>query len=244
MSLFRRYRRHTWTLIAVAVIGITLTLVAAYLVERNTFRLWQLGSIAEAERMTTELTYRVEREREPLISLATLYKGSEEVTHEELIEAHRQLVDTTSRAAPLTLAWVAGTTDEQRIVHAAGELDWLSTGLDLEIPPELLPTLEDAQEFSPALVIGPLFQRNGTSYLAMAITAPNAGVPGVLVTVTNFDQILREVTAGLIVEGTTLEIYHPRTPGVKFSSLPPLTTAAEAQHDISSPIGQYEWSFR
>ncbi|WP_113907592.1 sensor histidine kinase [Aliidiomarina celeris] len=239
-----QHRKHSLALFAVILIGVVLTWLSTVAYQQNTFRLWQVSAVAEAERMTAELTFRVEREREPLISLASLYKGSEAVTIDELYAAHAQLIETTERQAPLTLAWVEDTPNGFVMRQTAGGLSWLPVGEDQPLPDALVSVVLAALQRSPALVVGPLFERAGSSYLSMGIVAPNNGRTGVLLTVTNFDQILNELAQPIVAQGASLEIYHPDNLGINFSKLPPLTTPAEAEHVITGNIGASEWQFR
>lgn len=230
------------TLALVIACGFAVTSIAAWQANVASFKLWETASIAEAERLSTELRYRVLREREPLIAAATLYFGSDEVTQDELEEARSLLSNATARDSELSIAYVQKNNDgSYEAQQASGNVSLLPTGQYYPVYGQLTATLDQAQAASPALVIGDLFEQDGTSYLSMAMTAPNAGEPGVLVVLINFTQLLTEVTQNLLTQGRTLEIQHPVSGNYNHSNTLPLLSSPESEHALTIDMGLFDW---
>lgn len=244
-KLSRTRLSRSLTLALVLACGFVVTSLAAWQASKASFKLWETSSIAEAERLSTELRYRVLREREPLIAAATLYYGSEEVTQDELEEARALLSDATRRESELSIAFVQRTANgEYQVQQASGNVSLLPTGQFYVVNSHLAETLDKAQEASPDLVIGHLFADQSTSYLSMAMTAPNAGEPGILIVVINFSQLIGGLTQNLLSQGRTLEINHPVTGDLNHSNTLPLLTSPESEHRLSIDMGLYNWELR
>lgn len=227
---------------SVIAAGVIITAFVGWLLARAAFESWQNEAITEAERLSAELNYRVEREREPLVAMSILYFGSTEVTQEELIASTAQLVASTSRDPELSLAFVTAAADgSYQVQQASGDLDILPTGQFYTIDERLIPTIEQALNSKPAIITGALFRMDDVSYLPLAIAVPNAGIEGVLVCLIDFSHLLGDVTADFISSGTSLEVYHPENPEVNHSSLPPLNTSAELSHRTEVDMGLYSW---
>jgi len=245
VKYLKRHRQHTFTLALILVIGIGLTALSVFLSERNEFRLWQLSAIAEAERMSTELIYRMEREREPLISLAALFQGSEEVTLEELRDARSNLVALTKRESELSVAWISE--QSQRLDQVVGNIPWLHNGTAVSLPQELEIAYQTALAEPSNLVIAPLFRKDSRSYIVMSVAVANDGQRGVLMVVSYFDDILARVAEDFIGAGKTLEIYQPYNPLINYAALAPLESEEEATHRIYGEFGnqplELVWKF-
>lgn len=242
MKRIRIKQKRIYAVIATLLAGLSLTAFFSWYMLSNSFQIWQLNSIAEAERLSSELHYRVEREREPLISAAILYQGSEEVTQEELTEAHQQFINITHRDSRISLAFAQPNEQGEFIVRqAAGNLELLPEATGYPVPEAMVDTLAMAQQAAPELVVGALFSDNGTSYLSMALVSQNAGEPGILLALIDFGGILQRVTQDLLLEGTTLEVYHPATGDFNHASLPALPTSPEAEHQVAIDMGDYQW---
>ncbi len=227
---------------SVIAAGVIITAFVGWLLARAAFESWQNEAITEAERLSAELNYRVEREREPLVAMSILYFGSTEVTQEELIASTAQLVASTSRDPELSLAFVTAAADgSYQVQQASGDLDILPSGQFYTIDERLIPTIEQALNSKPAIITGALFRMDDVSYLPLAIAVPNAGIEGVLVCLIDFSHLLGDVTADFISSGTSLEVYHPENPEVNHSSLPPLNTSAELSHRTEVDMGLYSW---
>ncbi|MDO9317025.1 MAG: ATP-binding protein [Gammaproteobacteria bacterium] len=227
---------------SVIATGVTITAFVGWLLARAAFQNWQTEAITEAERLSAELNYRVEREREPLVAMSILYFGSTEVTQDELIASTAQLVASTTRDPVLSLAFVTAAADgSYQVQQGSGDLDILPTGQFYTIDERLIPTIEQALNSKPAIVTGGLFQIDDVSYLPLAIAVPNAGIEGVLVCLIDFSHLLADVTVDFISSGTSLEVYHPENPEINHSSLPPLNTPAELSHRTQIDMGLYSW---
>ncbi len=227
---------------SVIAAGVIITAFVGWLLARAAFESWQNEAITESERLSAELNYRVEREREPLVAMSILYFGSTEVTQEELIASTAQLVASTSRDPELSLAFVTAAADgSYQVQQASGDLDILPSGQFYTIDERLIPTIEQALNSKPAIITGALFRMDDVSYLPLAIAVPNAGIEGVLVCLIDFSHLLGDVTADFISSGTSLEVYHPENPEVNHSSLPPLNTSAELSHRTEVDMGLYSW---
>ncbi|TGG95485.1 HAMP domain-containing histidine kinase [Natronospirillum operosum] len=240
--------RLVWLPAVALLCGLLITVLLVWHARQADFRLWEQRAVSEAERLSSELGYRVTRAREPLVSAAVLYLGSEEVTQEEIVAAYDQLMVATERQNGLSLAFAqpdgAG---GYRVSQAAGDLALLPEGPSPGIHEVLIPPLEAARRAYPNLVTGPLFRTNGTSYLTMTIEVTNAGEPGVLISLIDFSSLVDEVMQDLLVPGTRVEIYHPDEPRVDHADLPPLPTAAEVHHattlDMDGDVWSLQWSF-
>lgn len=227
---------------SVIAAGVVITAFVGWLLARAAFESWQNEAITEAERLSAELNYRVEREREPLVAMSILYFGSTEVTQEELVASTAQLVASTTRDPLLSLAFVAAAADgSYQAQQASGDLDILPTGQHYTIDERLIPSIEQALNSKPAIITGALFKRDNVSYLPLAIAVPNAGIEGVLVCLIDFSHLLTDVTVDFISSGTSLEVYHPENPDINHSSLPPLNTSAELSHRTQIDMGLYSW---
>lgn len=227
---------------SVIAAGVIITAFVGWLLARAAFESWQNEAITESERLSAELNYRVEREREPLVAMSILYFGSTEVTQEELIASTAQLVASTSRDPELSLAFVTAAADgSYQVQQASGDLDILPSGQFYTIDERLIPTIEQALNSKPAIITGALFRMDDVSYLPLAIAVPNAGIEGVLVCLIDFSHLLGDVTADFISSGTSLEVYHPENPEVNHSSLPPLNSSAELSHRTEVDMGLYSW---
>lgn len=227
---------------SVITTGVIITAFAGWLLARAAFESWQSEAITEAERLSAELNYRVERERAPLVAMSILYFGSTEVTQDELIASTAQLVASTTLDPLLSLAFVTAAADgSYQVQQGSGDLDILPTGQFYTIDERLIPTIEQAFNSKPAIVTGGLFKVDAVSYLPLAIAIPNAGLEGVLVCLIDFSHLLTDVTADFISSGTSLEVYHPETRELNHSSLPPLNTAAELSHRTQIDMGLYSW---
>ncbi|MDP1929957.1 MAG: HAMP domain-containing sensor histidine kinase [Gammaproteobacteria bacterium] len=227
---------------SVVIAGLLSTALVGWLMADSALRVWQVEAITEAERLSTELNYRVQREREPLVAISILYFGSTEVTQDELIASRAQLVDSTARNPMLSLGFVTRRNEDGFLVQqAAGDLPLLPTGQSYLINEHLVTTIEQAFEQKPAIVTGALFKVDDISYLPLAIAVPNAEMEGVLVCLIDFSHLLEDVTRGIIANGTTVEIYHPEFPNVNYSSLPALNSAQEMSHQTEIDMGLYRW---
>ncbi|MFY0665529.1 MAG: HAMP domain-containing histidine kinase [Natronospirillum sp.] len=230
------------TIALVLVCGFLVTSIAAWQAHVASFKLWETASVADAERLSAELRYRVLREREPLIAAATLYYGSEEVTQTELEEAQTLLSQAATRDSELSIAFVQKNSDgHYEAQQASGNVSLLPTGQFYRVNGQLAAALEQAQAASPELIIGNLFEQDGTSYLSMAMAAPNAGELGILIVLINFSQLVGEVTQNLLTHGRTVEITHPLSGSYNHSNTLPLLSSAESRHAMAINMGLYDW---
>ncbi|MBE5316495.1 MAG: HAMP domain-containing histidine kinase [Xanthomonadales bacterium] len=221
-------------------------LLLTALIDRNDQRaqlaLWRAQSVAEAERVGAELRYRVLRERASLVAVATLYSGSTQVTHEELVEAVEVVRRSRGSARLPQVAWLSVEGRRWTVRQSSAHDRLLSEGARLHGPEAVLRTLQLALAGAPALQIGELFEREGRSFLALAVTAPNGGQPGVLLELIAFDELLDQVGAGLLQGGMHLRILHPLAAGVDHARQPALAGTPEAQHRQRIEMGAYPWT--
>lgn len=237
-----------WNMLLTALLlvsGLALTATAAIQVSANSFQLWQLAAIAEAERLSTELRYRVLRNREPLIAVGSLYSGSDEVTQDELLAAHRQLVEITGLEVGHSLAFVIDNNNPLQpgyvIAQSAGELELLPAQPGADLNPLLIPAIEAARNNQSTLTTGALFRVNDTSYLPITLTSANNNQPGTLIFLLDFTQLINILTEDVLLTGTTLRVYHPVSGELNHANLPALQTAPEASHVIEVDMGLYAW---
>lgn len=221
--------------------GLVLTASASWLSMRSSFQLWELASTANAERLSAELRYRVLRNREPLIAVSSLYSGSDDVTQEELRLARTQILQITGLSVQHSLAFVPSQIRPYQTAQVVGDLAILPEQPGRELDPRLLPAIEAALAAPGELIMGALIQAEGVSYLPIAITALNAELPGTLLYLLDFSQLLGNVTQDVVDPNSTFTLYHPSTGDLAHSSLTPLASDAEAQHTVYIDMGLYQW---
>ncbi|MDP2127950.1 MAG: HAMP domain-containing sensor histidine kinase [Pseudohongiella sp.] len=210
--------------------------------------MWELTSVAEAERLSVGLRYRVLRNREPLIAVSTLYSGSDDVTQAELEIARSQILDITDLEVDHSIAFIELASPDQvtglpryTAAQAAGELAILPAVPGREIDPRLIPAIEAASTEPGELILGAFIRVDSISYLPIVISTFNAGRPGTLLYLLNFSQLLDTVTKGEISPRTTFSLFHPLTGTTNHASLPALASEPEAHHVVNIDMGLYEW---
>lgn len=230
------------TLTLVFVLGIVVTGIAVGLLRQASVQLWYEQSVAEADKVSAELRYRVLREREPLMAALTLYAGSEEVTQDELTEATQLFQQSAGLRHSPHIAFVSRTEQGRwRTEQSASTLALLpAPNREIE-DPALLYTLNRAMEQPSVIVLGPLFTHDQRSYISMAVTTANAGRPGQLLMVIDFTALMQAVTAELLFSGNTLRVLHPTTGDVNHSTTGPLPTELDGTYSIFVDMGEYVW---
>lgn len=239
VSLLKKHRACAFALACTIIVGLVLTAILYYLAAQNEFNVWRYRATAEAERMTTELLYRMELEREPLLSLATLYNGSESVTDEELETAHNDLYAFTQTRNDMSVAWFNQNTME--FEQVSGNLPWNESNSP---PPFVQNILNQTMQNGAHIFTAPIFQLNGESFLAMSVAVSNDEQPGVLVTISRFHNILMRVADDFLDQGKTLSIFSPSNPELNIAQLSPLQTPAEEIHYIENEFAGNPLSFR
>lgn len=228
--------------LSVVAAGLLSTALVGWQMADSAFRVWQIEAITEAERLSAELNYRVQREREPLVAMSILYFGSTVVEQQELIASRTQLISSISRNPSLSIAFVATHGEAgYQVQQSAGDLPLLPTGQLYMIDDRLVPIIEQAYDEKPAIVTGALFKDGETSYLPLAIAVPNADTEGVLVCLIDFSSLLGDVTSDIISSATTVEIFHPEDPSINHSSLPQLGSEPETSYRTEIDMGLYRW---
>ncbi|RTE85881.1 MULTISPECIES: sensor histidine kinase [Gammaproteobacteria] len=235
----KKSRAYTIALAAMLLAGLLLTAVVYYAAERNQFKVWEYRAVAEAERMSNELIYRMELEREPLLSLATLYKGSREVTEEELRAAHDNLFSFTQSRNNMATGWYNAAL--QQFEQTSGNFAWPVTQ---ELPTPINLAIEHSLNNGSNLYVAPLFQYETKSYLAMSVSVMNNGQEGALIVVIPFNDILMRVASDILDQGKSLSIFTTEQPLVNHAQLTPLATEAEAIHFMSLEFGGNTLNFR
>lgn len=240
-----------WNRVLVAILalaGLCLTAAASWLIYANAYQLWQLASIAEAERLSSELQYRVLRNREPLIAASSLYSGSTDVTQDELQSARNQILETTGLDVAHSLAFVVASDEAEGptyiAVQSVGELDLLPPVAGHTLNPLLAAAIESARSENREISIAALLRRNDTSYLPISIASSNGALPGTLVYLMDFSQLLANVIQDVLTSGTTLRITHPADETQNHADLPDLPSAPEASHTIDIDMGMYSWQLQ
>lgn len=244
-------RTKLWNTLLTAVLliaGLVLTAAATWLNLRNSFTIWELASVAEAERISAELRYRVLRNREPLIAVSSLYSGSDDVTQSELEIARRQILDITDLQVEHSLAFIVESAPAQAdgqprysSAQVTGDLAILPPVSGREIDARLVPALEAAQSAPGELILGAFIRVDDTSYLPIVITAQNAEQTGTLLYLLNFSQLLNIVTSDVLNAGTRFGLFHPLTGDIDHSALPALLSTPETSHVVTVNMGLYEW---
>jgi signal transduction histidine kinase len=240
-----------WNMFLAAVLvisGLLITFTATRLILGNSMLVWQLTSIAEAERLSAGIRYRVLRNREPLIAVSTLYSGSDDVTQAELDIARSQILDITDLEVAHSIAFVVQAEADQgggqpryQAAQAAGELAILPAEPGRLIDPLLIPAIEAASTEPGELILGAFLRVDGVSYLPIVISAFNADSPGTLLYLLNLSQLLDIVTRGDVSPGTTFSLFHPLTGTTDHSTLPSLDREPDASHTVNIDMGLYDW---
>ncbi|MDH7944822.1 HAMP domain-containing sensor histidine kinase [Pseudohongiella sp. SYSU M77423] len=243
-------RYDLWNLFLCAVLlltGLAISSLAAWQVSTNDQRLWQLQSVTNAERLSAELRFRILANREPLIAIASLYSGSDDVTQSELVAAHELILETTDNQIAHSVAFVTNQNGDYLAEQANGELALLPTRASSPLDTQLRAAVDAARMMPGAVVIHAPIRKDGDSYLPMVLTASNGDTGGVLMLLLDFSRLLSIVMSDVLNGHTTVNIYHPLTPGVNHANLPPLSTEAENRHTVRVPVGldiwQLEWLF-
>lgn len=243
-------RYDLWNLFLCAVLlltGLAISSLAAWQVSTNDQRLWQLQSVTNAERLSAELRFRILANREPLIAIASLYSGSDDVTQSELVAAHELILETTDNQIAHSVAFVTSQNGDYLAEQAHGQLALLPTRASSPLDTQLRAAVDAARMMPGAVVIHAPIRKDGDSYLPMVLTASNGDTGGVLMLLLDFSRLLSIVMSDVLNGHTTVNIYHPLTPGVNHANLPPLSTEAENRHTVRVPVGldiwQLEWLF-
>lgn len=229
---------------ALVIGGLMVTATVTWLNVSNSYRIWELASIAEAEQLSESLRYRVLRNREPLIAISTLYSGSDDVTQTELETARAQILAITGLNVNHLIAFVSDPDAggaSYRLEQVAGDLFSVPTTTGQPLDNRLVPAIKAAVDNPGQLVLGALIRNEHSSYLPITITAYNATQPGTLLYLMDFSQLLRVVTEDVLGPGVTFSLLHPETGDINHAAMPTLDTAAEAQHRISIDMGLYDW---
>lgn len=222
--------------------GLAVTVVLDRIDQHQQETLWRAQAVAEAERVGNELRYRVLRERASLVAAATLYSGSEHVTSAELQDSVEVIRRSRGSVRLPLIAWLTPGAAGWQIEQSSGPDGLLAAGTVLRGPAPLLRTLALARNAGPELQVGELFAHHDRSLLALAVTAPNAGVDGVLMEVIAFDELLGQVGMDQMRQGMNLRILHPALPEVDHARQPPLASEAEAHHRQTIDMGVYAWT--
>lgn len=244
-------RVRLWNTFLTAVMlisGLLLTASATWLTQRNSFQMWALSAVTDAERISAELRYRVLRNREPLIAVSSLYSGSDDVTQSELEIARAQILDITDLEVEHSIAFIVRSEPEQnngrrrfQAAQVAGELDILPSAPGMEIDGRLLPALEAAQTSPGELILGAFVRDGDISYLPIVITALNADQPGTLLYLLNFSQLLGTVLSDVLSDDARFSLTHPMTGDIDHSALPALATDPETSHIVNIDMGLHQW---
>lgn len=238
-------RTRMWNLVLTATLifgGLAITIAGARLAAANSFELWRQGSIADAERLSSELQYRVLRNREPLIAMSSLYSGSDDVTQDELVTARDQILEITGLEVDHSLAFVTRATGQAAYViqQVAGQLALLPEQPGAALHPVLEPAIATSST-TRNLTIGALFRYNGSSYLPITIAASNAGTAGTLLYLIDFSQLLTTVLDDVLTPGITLRLTHPADDTLDHASVPALRSEPETSHTVDIDMGLHDW---
>lgn len=230
------------TLSITLLLGLAITSTAVTLLRQASVQLWYEQSVAEAEQVSAELSYRVWREREPLMAALTLYTGSEEVTQNELTEATQLFQQSTQARHSPNIAFVTqNTLGEWTTQQSSSNLDLLPVSGQSINEAALLYTVNRALAQPNQVIIGPLFAQRQRSYGSMAVTTQNAGQAGILLMVVDFTVLMQEVTAALLTSNNTLRVLHPTSGDFNHSTTAPLPTQLDASHSVQIDMGEYVW---
>lgn len=244
-------RIRLWNTFLTAVLllsGLLITASATWLSMRGSFQIWEQASIAEAERISAELRYRVLRNREPLIAVSSLYSGSDDVTQLELEIARTQILEITDLEVEHSLAFIMLSEPDQadgsssyQTAQVVGDLNILPSAPGNDIDPRLTPAVEAALSAPGEMILGAFIRVDDTSYLPIVLTARNADRPGALLYLLNFSQLLTIVTSDVVNVGTRFSLFHPLTGTIDHSALPALSSEAESTHRVNIDMGLYQW---
>lgn len=223
--------------------GLMVTAIVTWLNVSNSYRIWELASVAEAEQRSDYLRYRVLQNREPLIAISTLYSGSDDVTQTELETARAQILSITGLTVDHLVAFVSSPDSGQEaytLEQVAGDLLTLPTNPGQPLDQRLYNVVKAAEGNPGQVVLGALIRNSESSYLPIAVTALNADVSGTLLYLMNFSQLLSAVTADVLGPGVSFRLLHPETGDIDHAAMPALNSVA-AHHPIAIDMGLYDW---
>jgi signal transduction histidine kinase len=227
---------------AILCIGVGLSMLVAWQIGLSAYRTWQASAIADAERLSSELRYRVQREQEPLVAASVLYFGSNVVTFDELQAASAQLVRMSSEQYSLAFAFITpDNAGAYELVYGIGTSELLRTAENTPLDARLYDSVALALEDPTSLVTGALFHADGKSLLPITIAVPNGSLRGALLYLIDFSALLQDVSDELNSDRMHLTIIHPETPDEPHGLTDPLNFTDEFRYNIELDLGVFVW---
>jgi signal transduction histidine kinase len=231
-----------YAVIAVLCIGIGLSGLVAWQIGQAAYRTWQASAIADVQRLSSELRYRVQREQEPLIAASILYIGSNDVTFEELQAARTQLLTLGSEHFSLAFAFIVpGEAGAYESVYGIGASQLLRTGENAPLDTRLHQSVALALENPAKLITGALFHVADQSFLPITIAVPNGSINGVLLYLIDFTALLNDVSTELLSDQLHLAVIHPASPSSLHSLDQPGRFDSAFNYPIKLDMGIFTW---
>ncbi|MDX1492127.1 MAG: hypothetical protein R3332_12660, partial [Pseudohongiellaceae bacterium] len=181
-------RNNLITVMAIIAIGMALSSLVTMQFAKSAQRAWQLSAIADAQRLSAELRYRVEREQEPLVAASVLFFGSTEVTFDELQAARSRLIQFGSLNFPLAFAFILKSAHKDQYISefGIGSTSFLPSGEGVPIDERLKHSVNLALNNPAELMTGVLIADGPETLLPLTMAVPNGQREGVLLYLVDF----------------------------------------------------------
>lgn len=227
---------------AILCIGVGLSMLVAWQIGQAAYRTWQASAIADAERLSSELRYRVQHEQEPLIAASVLYFGSDVVTFDELRAASAQLIQMGSEHYSLAFGFIVpDSTGAYELMYGIGTSELLLTGENTPLDARLYDSVTLALQNPTSLVTGALFRAEDKSVLPITIAVPNGSLRGVLLYLIDFSALLNNVSDELNSDRLHLAVIHPETPDEPHGITERSSFTNEFDYHIELDLGVFAW---
>jgi len=197
----------------------------------------------ESQQITDTSLYWLSLFHTQLRGLATLFYGSESISEEEFLNALEiaEGVEVESVIPLTTLAYASqekGTNsanDRFPVIYSTDVRGAVATGNNLSTQPATVTIVEIALKHPDKVVVGPMFfGESGSRQITMAITAPNEGQQGILLSVVNLTDFVADLNTLHIPEGLSLRILERSSDDRRSSGV--LTRKAKSRAIVGADI--------
>lgn len=239
-----RHRRFWGPLIV--LVGIGLSYNAYRELSQEALNRWQAQGARDITRITDIALDRLQAVDGPVMGLAMLYRGSEEVTHAEFLEALSLTQSGEQRFNDIGYAYVEADPEAHVRIRQSSEDDpYLAPGRDLNIDRPFQATLVRLRARPEKIQMGPVFADADGHYKALfGLLVGRSGRTAAVLALVDMSTLFQDLTALHNPEGLFL---FPETEGLAPDGILPLSTA-EGYPLIASQLvrvrsGGADWRF-